>query len=131
MVRKMTKESGYSLKEIYDLFPSGPAKGACKVAGLPKPTGCGWFISHIGSKPGCISRVFLYQIPAGDTEQTETEYIIDLRIYIAVINTLALKGGSAVNTNDLKYYLAICQEKSFAQAAKNLFFTQQGVGMII
>ena len=40
MVRKMTKESGYSLKEIYDLFPSGPAKGARKVAGLPKPTGC-------------------------------------------------------------------------------------------
>lgn len=40
MVRKMTKESGYSLKEIYDLFPSGPAKGACKIAGLPKPTGC-------------------------------------------------------------------------------------------
>jgi tRNA 2-thiouridine synthesizing protein E len=40
MVRKMTKESGYSLKEIYDLFPSGPAKGACKVAGLPIPTGC-------------------------------------------------------------------------------------------
>ena len=40
MVRKMTKESGYSLKEIYDLFPSGPAKGACKGAGLPKPTGC-------------------------------------------------------------------------------------------
>ena len=40
MVRKMTKQSGYSLKEIYDLFPSGPAKGACKVAGLPKPTGC-------------------------------------------------------------------------------------------
>ena len=29
MVRKMTKESGFSLKEIYDLFPSGPAKGAC------------------------------------------------------------------------------------------------------
>lgn len=40
MVRKMTKQSGYSLKEIYDLFPSGPAKGACKIAGLPKPTGC-------------------------------------------------------------------------------------------
>ena len=40
MVRKMTKESGFSLKEIYDLFPSGPAKGACKIAGLPKPTGC-------------------------------------------------------------------------------------------
>ena len=40
MVRKLTKESGYSLKQIYDLFPSGPAKGACKIAGLPKPTGC-------------------------------------------------------------------------------------------
>lgn len=40
MVRKVTKESGFSLKEIYELFPSGPAKGACKVAGLPKPTGC-------------------------------------------------------------------------------------------
>ncbi|RPJ57184.1 MAG: sulfurtransferase TusE, partial [Acidobacteria bacterium] len=24
----------------YEMFPSGPAKGACKVAGLPKPTGC-------------------------------------------------------------------------------------------
>ncbi|MGF7184559.1 tRNA 2-thiouridine synthesizing protein E [Desulfitispora alkaliphila] len=40
MVRKLTKQSGYSLKEIYELFPSGPAKGACKIAGLPKPTGC-------------------------------------------------------------------------------------------
>ena len=40
MVRKMTKQSGFSLKQIYDLLPSGPAKGACKVAGLPKPTGC-------------------------------------------------------------------------------------------
>jgi len=40
MVRKVCKETGYKLKEIYDLFPSGPAKGACKLAGLPKPTGC-------------------------------------------------------------------------------------------
>ncbi len=40
MVRKLCKETGHSLKEIYELFPSGPAKGACKVAGLPKPTGC-------------------------------------------------------------------------------------------
>ena len=40
MIRKLCKESGFKLKEIYDLFPSGPAKGACKVAGLPKPTGC-------------------------------------------------------------------------------------------
>jgi dissimilatory sulfite reductase related protein len=40
MVRKVCKESGYPLNEIYKLFPSGPAKGACKLAGLPKPTGC-------------------------------------------------------------------------------------------
>ncbi len=40
MIRKLCKETGFDLKTIYALFPSGPAKGACKVAGLPKPTGC-------------------------------------------------------------------------------------------
>jgi tRNA 2-thiouridine synthesizing protein E len=40
MIRKLCKETGYDLKYIYELFPSGPAKGACKIAGLPKPTGC-------------------------------------------------------------------------------------------
>lgn len=40
MVRKLCKETGFKLKEIYSLFPSGPAQGACKVAGLEKPTGC-------------------------------------------------------------------------------------------
>jgi len=40
MIRKLCKETGYKLKEIYELFPSGPAKGACKLAGLPKQTGC-------------------------------------------------------------------------------------------
>jgi tRNA 2-thiouridine synthesizing protein E len=40
MIRKMVKETGYDLQTIYALFPSGPAKGACKIAGLPKPTGC-------------------------------------------------------------------------------------------
>ena len=40
MVRKVCKETGFELKYIYELFPGGPAKGACKVAGLPKPTGC-------------------------------------------------------------------------------------------
>ena len=34
------KDCEMKLNEIYALFPSGPAKGACKVAGLPKPTGC-------------------------------------------------------------------------------------------
>jgi tRNA 2-thiouridine synthesizing protein E len=40
MIRKLCKDTGFKLKKIYELFPSGPAKGACKVAGLPKPTGC-------------------------------------------------------------------------------------------
>ncbi len=40
MIRKVCKETGFPLQKIYELFPSGPAKGACKVAGLPKPTGC-------------------------------------------------------------------------------------------
>jgi TusE/DsrC/DsvC family sulfur relay protein len=40
MVRKVCKNSGFPLKYIFELFPSGPAKGACKVAGLPKPDGC-------------------------------------------------------------------------------------------
>jgi tRNA 2-thiouridine synthesizing protein E len=40
MIRKLCKDTGLSLKEIESLFPSGPAKGACRLAGLPKPTGC-------------------------------------------------------------------------------------------
>jgi tRNA 2-thiouridine synthesizing protein E len=40
MIRKVCKDCNMKLNEIYELFPSGPAKGACKVAGLPKPTGC-------------------------------------------------------------------------------------------
>jgi len=40
MVRAVCKGSGVRLQQIYDLFPSGPAKGACKLAGLPKPDGC-------------------------------------------------------------------------------------------
>ncbi len=40
MIRKLCKDTGFPLKDIYEMFPSGPAKGACKIAGLPKPTGC-------------------------------------------------------------------------------------------
>jgi len=40
MVRKICKTTGFNLRKIYSLFPSGPAKGACKIAGLPKPDGC-------------------------------------------------------------------------------------------
>ncbi len=39
-VRMLTKQTKLDLKRIYELFPGGPAKGACKIAGLPKPTGC-------------------------------------------------------------------------------------------
>ena len=40
MVRKLCKETGFTLKRIYELFPSGPGKGACKIAGLPDAKGC-------------------------------------------------------------------------------------------
>ena len=40
MVRKVCQTTGLPLRQIYELFPSGPAKGACKIAGLPKPDGC-------------------------------------------------------------------------------------------
>lgn len=39
-VRDLIRGSGFSLKRIYDLFPSGPAVAATKMAGLPKPCGC-------------------------------------------------------------------------------------------
>ncbi|MHB1687778.1 MAG: TusE/DsrC/DsvC family sulfur relay protein [Ignavibacteriaceae bacterium] len=39
-IRKLTKESGVDTKELYVLFPKGPAKKAAKIAGLPKPKGC-------------------------------------------------------------------------------------------
>ena len=40
MIRTLCKETGLKLKDIYELFPLGPARGACRVAGLPKPDGC-------------------------------------------------------------------------------------------
>ncbi|MFH1680865.1 MAG: TusE/DsrC/DsvC family sulfur relay protein [Candidatus Eisenbacteria bacterium] len=39
-VRLLCKETGVSLREVYKLFTSGPARGACRIAGLPKPDGC-------------------------------------------------------------------------------------------
>lgn len=39
-IRKLNKSGVASTKELYDLFPGGPAKKAAKIAGLKKPEGC-------------------------------------------------------------------------------------------
>jgi dissimilatory sulfite reductase related protein len=39
-VRSLGKESGVPIKELYQLFPKGPAKLAAKIGGIPKPRGC-------------------------------------------------------------------------------------------
>ena len=39
-IRTLGKESGVSTKELYQLFPKGPAKLAAKIGGIPKPRGC-------------------------------------------------------------------------------------------
>ncbi len=39
-VRALGKSSGVPVKELYQLFPKGPAKLAAKIAGIPKPRGC-------------------------------------------------------------------------------------------
>ena len=39
-VRALGKTSGVPVKELYELFPKGPAKLAARVAGIPKPRGC-------------------------------------------------------------------------------------------
>ncbi len=39
-VRALGKTSGVSVKELYQLFPKGPAKIAARIAGIPKPKGC-------------------------------------------------------------------------------------------
>jgi len=47
MIKILVKELGKNFgpemgntKYLYTLFPAGPAKQACRYAGLPKPTGC-------------------------------------------------------------------------------------------
>ncbi len=39
-VRALGKTSGVSVKDLYLLFPKGPAKVAARIAGIPKPKGC-------------------------------------------------------------------------------------------
>ncbi len=39
-LRRITQETEVNMKEMYQLFPGGPAKIAANIAGLQKPTGC-------------------------------------------------------------------------------------------
>jgi tRNA 2-thiouridine synthesizing protein E len=39
-LRKITQQTDVSMKEMYQLFPGGPARIAANIAGLKKPTGC-------------------------------------------------------------------------------------------
>lgn len=39
-IRTLGKASGVPIKELYQLFPKGPAKLAAKLGGIPKPRGC-------------------------------------------------------------------------------------------
>jgi len=39
-IRTLGKVSGVPVKELYQLFPKGPAKLAARIAGIPKPRGC-------------------------------------------------------------------------------------------
>ena len=39
-VRVLGKTSGVDVRELYQLFPKGPAKLAARIAGIPKPRGC-------------------------------------------------------------------------------------------
>ena len=39
-IRTLGKESGVPIKELYQLFPKGPAKLAARIGGIPKPHGC-------------------------------------------------------------------------------------------
>ena len=39
-IRSLGKESGVPIRELYELFPKGPAKLAARIGGIPKPKGC-------------------------------------------------------------------------------------------
>ncbi len=39
-IRTLGKASGVEIKELYQLFPKGPAKLAARIGGIPKPRGC-------------------------------------------------------------------------------------------
>ncbi len=40
MIRKLCRDMRLRFSEVYELFPTGPVRGCCRIAGLPKPAGC-------------------------------------------------------------------------------------------
>lgn len=40
MGKQIAKKTDISLSRLKELFPKGPGKSACRLAGLPKPVGC-------------------------------------------------------------------------------------------
>lgn len=40
MLRRLSAETGYTLKRLYELFPQGPTKGLYRIAGMQKPANC-------------------------------------------------------------------------------------------
>lgn len=40
MVRAISKATGFTTKQLYELFPAGPLKQSARIGGLPKPAGC-------------------------------------------------------------------------------------------
>ena len=39
-LRRISKNTGVGMKDIYRLFPKGPGKLVARIAGLPKPKSC-------------------------------------------------------------------------------------------
>ena len=81
MVRILSKVTGYKLKYIYELFPSGPGKGACKMAGLPKPTGCVYTISsnpktEKGTRVSSSCALSVSEKPTQDTRSLYRSFLL-------------------------------------------------------
>lgn len=40
LIKQVCQNTGFRLGQLQELFPTGLARGACRIAGLPKPDGC-------------------------------------------------------------------------------------------
>jgi len=65
MVRILSKNTGYKLKEVYELFPSGPGKGACKWPACPSPlAACSPAATFWKKRKGNLPLFFDHAVPA-------------------------------------------------------------------